>query len=100
MPIIEVNAATTLEEVTSQIEEALGYSVDHYTLVCDLVLGQWLMVCRSIDVDALLKLADELDKEAEHKESSCYDRSMATVGTRYVRKVSRRIREALGVQDG
>lgn len=49
-----------------------------------------------IDRDALLKMADELDKEAEHKESSCWDRSVATVGTRYVREISRQIREALG----
>lgn len=49
------------------------------------------------DAKALIKLAEELDKEAEHKESSCWDRSVATVGTRYVREISRQIREALGV---
>lgn len=50
------------------------------------------------DVDALLKLADDVIKEAERKELSCYDRGVATVGTRYVRGISRRIREALGVE--
>lgn len=53
-----------------------------------------------IDRDALLELEKELDKEAEHRELSCFDRSVAIVGTRYVREVSRRIREALGVDDG
>ena len=51
-----------------------------------------------IDRDALLSLADEMDKEAERKELSCFDRSAATVGARYVREISRRIREALGVE--
>lgn len=51
-----------------------------------------------VDRDALLELAEELDKEAEHRELSCFDRSVAIVGTRYVREVSRRIREALGAE--
>ena len=51
------------------------------------------------DVDALLELAEELDKEAGRKELSCFDRSVATVGTRYVRETSCRIRDALGVED-
>lgn len=99
MTVIDVKPATTLEEVTSQIEEAMSYSVERYTRVCDVVLGQWLMVCQSIDVDALLNLAEELDKEAERKESSCWDRSVATVGTSYVREISRQIREALGASE-
>lgn len=57
-----------------------------------------LLPSATCDRDALLALAEELDKEAERKELSCYDRSAATVGTRYVREISRRIREALGVE--
>lgn len=88
MPIIEVNPATTLEEVASQIEEALGYSVDHYTRVCDLVLGQWLMVCRSIDVDALLELASAMqDDAAICPHADCRE---------HICSYARQIRKALG----
>lgn len=52
-----------------------------------------------VDRDALLEVADDAIKEAERKELSCYDRSAATVGTRYVREISDRIRTALGVPD-
>lgn len=92
MPTIDVRPATTLEEVASQIEEAMSYSVDHYTRVCDVVLGQWLMVCRSIDIDALLALADEIDSMERvtfHNEVRVSDEVLVSV--------TRRIREALGV---
>ena len=96
--VINVKPATTLAEAADQMDEAVGMCADHYLNVCDVVLSNWSILCRSVDVDALLKLAEELDKEAEHRELSCFDRSVAVVGTRYVREVSRRIREALGVE--
>ena len=90
MPTIDVRPAMTLEEVASQIEEAMSYSVDHYTRVCDVVLGQWLMVCRSIDVDALLALADEMD------EVTCDNRGELSISLGDVHGIARRIREACG----
>lgn len=61
MPIINVNTAQTLEEAASQMDEAITYSVDHYTKVCDAVLARWSELCKSISVDALLNIADEFD---------------------------------------
>lgn len=88
MKIIDVNPATTLEEVASQIEEALGYSVNHYTRVCDLVLGQWLTVCRSIDVGALLELASAMQDDAAICPHTDY--------REHICSYARQIREALG----
>lgn len=56
-----------------------------------------VQIAPEFDREALLALTVELDKDAERKESLCFDRSVATVGTRYVRDISRRIRKALGV---
>ena len=97
MPTIDVRPAMTLEEVASQIEEAMSYSVDHYTRVCDVVLGQWLMVCRSIDVDALLALADEMDRDGRvqrERQKACEHWFIDGLD---VMEYARRIREALGV---
>lgn len=52
-----------------------------------------------IDRDALLEVVDDAIREAERKELACFDRSVATVGTGYVREIADRIRAALGVPD-
>lgn len=61
--VIDVKPATTLAEAADQMEEAMGMCADHYVQVCDVVLSNWSMVCRSVDVDALLALADEMTVE-------------------------------------
>ena len=68
----------------------MSYSVDHYTRVCDVVLGQWLMVCRSID-DELLELAEVMqDDSAICPHEDCRE---------HIEMYARRVREALGVDD-
>ena len=88
--VIDVKPATTLAEAADQIEEAMSYSADHYTRVCDVVLGQWLMVCRSID-DELLELEEVMQEDAAIcPYEDCRE---------HIEVYARRIREALGVQD-
>ena len=94
--MIDVKPATTLAEAADQIEEAMSYSADHYTRVCDVVLGQWLMVCRSIDVDALLELERGIMEDA----ADIKKLQLGVYGTCYLIGIARRIREALGIQDG
>ena len=89
--VIDVKPATTLAEAADQMEEAMSYSADHYTRVCDVVLGQWLMVCRSID-DELLELAGVMqDDAAICPHEDCRE---------HIEVYAQRIREALGVDDG
>lgn len=85
--VIDVKPATTLAEAADQMEEAMSYSADHYTRVCDVVLGQWLMVCRSID-DDLLELAEVMqDDSAICPHEDCRE---------HIEMYARRIREAIG----
>lgn len=94
MPIINVNTARTLEEAASQMDEAITYSVDHYTNIYDAVLARWSELCKSISVDALLNIADEFDHiggiAGEHE---LYAMRFDFCG--YAQK----IRDALGVTD-
>ena len=86
--VIDVKPATTLAEAADQMDEAMSYSADHYTRVCDVVLGQWLMVCRSID-DDLLELAEVMqDDSAICPHEDCRE---------HIEMYARRIREAIGV---
>lgn len=86
--VIDVKPATTLKEASDQMEEAMGMCADHYIPVCDVVLFNWSMICRSVDVDALLALADECD---EMRDNGC------SIGSYELYRIARRIREALGV---
>ena len=88
--IIDVKPSTTLAEAADQMEEAIGLCTDHYVNVCDVVLSNWSMLCRSVDVDELLALADEMDRHAD----------MAAGHVAYAARFdfagwARRIREAL-----
>lgn len=92
--VIDVKPATTLAEAADQMEEAMGMCVDHYVNVCDVVLSNWSMLCRSVDVDALLALAEELDGLGRSGFSSGWSSGAVNVGS-----FARRIREALGVSE-
>ena len=90
--VIDVKPATTLAEAACQMEEAMGMCEGHYVMVCDVVLSNWSIVCRSVDINALLKLADEMDRSAH--ESEAYFAGVHPVD---IIEYVRRIREALGV---
>lgn len=106
--VIDVKPATTLAEAADQMEEAMRMCVDHYVPVCDTVLSRWSVVCRSVDVDALLELADGLDKDADNIISAARNAQFTGSGPRMEeakhdaydwRQIASRIREVLGVQD-
>lgn len=86
--VIDVKPATTLTEAACQMENAIDLCEDHYVRVCDTVLFNWSAMCKSVDIDALIKLADELEQETGSVCGMCMG------------KTARRIREALGVSDG
>ena len=107
--VIDVKPATTLAEAADQMEEAMGMCADHYIPVCDVVLSNWSMVCRSVDVDALLELADGLEKDADNIISAARNVRFTGGGPRMGeakhdayewRSIARRIREALEVEHG
>lgn len=76
--VIDVKPATTLAEAADQMEEAIGMCADHYVNVCDTVLSNWSMLCRLVDVDALLALADEM---SDHRIAEGFaDRIRAALG--------------------
>lgn len=89
--VIDVKPATTLKEASDQMEEAIGMCADHYIPVCDVVLSNWFMICRSVDVDALLELADEMQISG----ANSLDDEDWCKGLLY--EYAARIREALGV---
>ncbi|MBM6756729.1 hypothetical protein H6A18_09465 [Collinsella tanakaei] len=91
--IIDVKPATTLAEAADQMEEAIGMCEDHYVRVCDVVLSNWSMLCRSVDVDALLALAEEMDRVADENRLT----GMMAIGR--ARAWAGRIREALGASE-
>lgn len=93
--VIDVKPATTLKEASDQMEEAMGMCADHYIRVCDTVLYNWSMICKSVDVDALLALADEMNEVAQRRRSMGYEGFAIGDEDR-----ASRIREALGVDDG
>ena len=98
--IIDVKPATTLAEVADQMEEAIGMCVDHYVNVCDVVLSNWSMLCRSVDVDALLALADEMEQAGKDYryqmvENACCDNLVNDAPDDFI-DYARSIREALG----
>ena len=93
--IIDVKPATTLAEAADQMEEAIGMCADHYVNVCDVVLSNWSMLCRSVDVDALLALADEMMDVGIGISSAEGIRPLEAAYI--VQGYARRIREALGV---
>ena len=106
--VIDVKPATTLAEAADQMEEAIGMCAYHYVNVCDVVLSNWSILCRSVDVDALLALADELDKDADGIIGAARNAQFTGSGPRMEeakhdayewRQIARRIRKALGVQD-
>ena len=90
--VIDVKPATTLAEAACQMEEARGMCEYHYVRVCDSVLSNWSIVCRSVDINDLLKLADEMDRSAH--ESEAYFAGVHPVD---ILEYTRRIRKALGV---
>ena len=99
--IIDVKPATTLAEAADQMEEAIGMCADHYVNVCDAVLSNWSMLCRSVDVDALLALAEEMEqagKDYHHQmvENACCDNLINDAPDDFI-SYARRIRKALGV---
>ena len=92
--VIDVKPATTLTEAADQMEEAVGMCADHYVNVCDVVLSNWSILCRSVDVDALLKLADEIELDgAGSLDDDDWCKPLLV-------EYAQRIRDALGVDDG
>ena len=94
--MIDVKPATTLAEAADQMEEAIGMCADHYVNVCDVVLSNWSMLCRSVDVDALLALAEEIKSDTIRVD----ELQLGIYGSCYLSGIARRIREALGATDG
>lgn len=94
--VIDVKPATTLAEAADQMEEAMGMCVDHYVPVCDVVLSNWAMICRSVDVNALMALADEIDLLADENQAGDTDEYWIGVGQK---DAAERIREVLVVED-
>lgn len=94
--VIDVKPATTLAEAADQMEEAMSMCADHYIPVCDVVLSNWSMVCRSVDVDALMALADEMKRDTGRVD----ELQLGIYGACYLSGMARRISEALGVEHG
>lgn len=90
--VIDVKPAATLKEASDQMEEAIGLCKDsHYVNVCDTVLSRWSVICRSVDIDALLALSGRMEEMAGKGACLTPDGlDMAAAS----------IREALGVRDG
>ena len=97
--IIDVKPATTLAEAADQMEEAIGMRADHYVNVCDTVLSNWSMLCRSVDVDALLALAGEMEEFGNLPVKHPGVRVLHNDDFSRELGYARRIREALGVSD-
>lgn len=102
--VIDVKPATTLAEAADQMEEAIGMCAGHYVPVCDTVLSRWSVVCRSVDVDALLELADEMGR-LHGRCDFCINRGEcdwadeAICLENMMDDFANRIREALGARD-
>ena len=98
--VIDVKPATTLAEAADQMEEAMGMCADHYVNVCDVVLSNWSMLCRSVDVDVLLELADEMEQAGKDYryqmvENACFDNLINDGPDNFI-DFAARIRDALG----
>lgn len=94
--VIDMKPAATLAEAACQMEDAIGMCEGHYVGVCDVVLSNWSIVCRSVDINSLLKLADEMDRRQRDAATAATD---GVVDAWCLREYADRIRKALGMSN-
>lgn len=85
--VIDVRPATTLKEASDQMEETIGLCKDDCVKVGDTVLSRLSTICKSVNIDALLELADEMDERS---------RWVCIGDAVHAKACARRIREAIG----